>query len=36
MQNGLTLMNVPSFWHLVATGAVVILAVFVDQPRKRQ
>ncbi|MGB8463371.1 MAG: ABC transporter permease, partial [Terrimicrobiaceae bacterium] len=37
MQNGLTLMNVPSFWQFVATGAVVILAVFVDQAtRKRQ
>ena len=37
MQNGLTLLNVPSFWQFVATGAVVILAVFVDQAtRKRQ
>ena len=37
MQNGLTLMNVPSFWQLVATGVVVILAVFADQAtRKRQ
>ncbi len=37
MQNGLTLINVPSFWQYVATGAVVILAVFVDQAtRKRQ
>ena len=37
MQNGLTLMNVPSFWQFVATGAVVILAVFVDQStRQRQ
>src|SRR6202047_3359619 len=37
MQNGLTLLNVPSFWQLVATGVVVILAVFVDQAtRKRQ
>jgi len=33
----LTLMNVPSFWQFVATGAVVILAVFVDQStRQRQ
>jgi ribose transport system permease protein len=33
----LTLLNVPSFWQLVATGAVVILAVFADQAtRKRQ
>jgi ribose transport system permease protein len=37
MQNGLTLLNVPSFWQLVATGVVVILAVFVDQvTRKRR
>jgi ribose transport system permease protein len=37
LQNGLTLLNVPSFWQLVATGAVVILAVFADQAtRKRQ
>jgi ribose transport system permease protein len=37
MQNGLTLLNVPSFWQLVATGAVVIVAVFVDQvTRKRR
>src|ERR1700756_1083322 len=37
LQNGLTLLNVPSFWQLVATGVVVILAVFVDQAtRKRQ
>ncbi|MBV8377504.1 MAG: ABC transporter permease [Verrucomicrobia bacterium] len=37
LQNGLTLLNVPSFWQLVATGVVVILAVFADQAtRKRQ
>jgi ribose transport system permease protein len=37
MQNGLTLLNVPSFWQLVATGVVVIVAVFVDQvTRKRR
>ena len=37
MQNGLTLLNVPSFWQLVATGVVVIMAVFADQiTRKRQ
>jgi ribose transport system permease protein len=31
------LLNVPSFWQLVATGVVVILAVFADQAtRKRQ
>jgi ribose transport system permease protein len=37
LQNGLTLLNVPSFWQFVATGAVVILAVLLDQAtRKRQ
>jgi len=37
MQNGLTLLNVPSFWQFVATGGVVILAVLLDQvTRKRQ
>jgi ribose transport system permease protein len=37
MQNGLTLMNVPSFWQYVATGVVVILAVLADQiTRKRR
>ncbi len=35
MQNGLTLLNVPSFWQFVATGAVVILAVFVDQATRK-
>lgn len=37
MRNGLTLLNVPSFWQFVATGVVVILAVLVDQLiRKRR
>jgi ribose transport system permease protein len=36
LQNGLTLLNVPSFWQLVATGAVVILAVFADQATRRR
>ena len=31
LQNGLTLMNIPSFWQYVASGVVVILAVFADQ-----
>ena len=31
LQNGLTLMNVPSFWQYVASGFVVILAVLADQ-----
>jgi energy-coupling factor transporter ATP-binding protein EcfA2 len=36
MQNGLTLRNVASFWQYVATGAVVILAVFADQVTRRR
>lgn len=36
MQNGLTLLNVPSFWQYVATGAVVILAVLADQVTRRR
>jgi ribose transport system permease protein len=37
LQNGLTLMNVPSFWQYVASGVVVILAVYADQlTRKRR
>ena len=37
MRNGLTLLNVPSFWQYVATGVVVILAVLADQvTRKRR
>jgi len=31
LQNGLTLMNVPSFWQYVASGVVVILAVYLDR-----
>ncbi|WP_428377028.1 ABC transporter permease [Lichenicoccus sp.] len=31
LQNGLTLMNVPSFWQFVASGVVVIVAVYVDR-----
>lgn len=36
LQNGLTLLNVPSFWQLVATGTVVILAVFADQATRKR
>jgi ribose transport system permease protein len=35
LQNGLTLLNVPSFWQYVASGIVVILAVFADQSTRR-
>jgi ribose transport system permease protein len=36
MRNGLTLLNVPSFWQFVATGVVVILAVLADQVTRRR
>jgi ribose transport system permease protein len=36
LQNGLTLNNVPSFYQQVAVGAVIIVAVFVDQWRRRK
>lgn len=36
MRNGLTLLNVPSFWQYVATGVVVILAVLADQMTRRR
>ena len=31
LQNGLTLLDVPSFWQYVASGVVVILAVYLDR-----
>jgi ribose transport system permease protein len=36
MNNGLTLLNVSSLWQYVASGAVVILAVFADQATRRR
>jgi ribose transport system permease protein len=36
LQNGLTLLNVQSFWQYVASGLVVILAVFADQVTRRR
>jgi ribose transport system permease protein len=36
LQNGLTLLNVTSFWQFVASGVVVILAVFADQTTRRR
>jgi ribose transport system permease protein len=36
MRNGLTLLNVPSFWQFVATGVVVILAVLADQSTRKR
>jgi ribose transport system permease protein len=31
LQNGLTLLAVPSFYQLIAIGCVLILAVYIDQ-----
>ena len=36
LQNGLTLLNVPSFWQYVASGVVVILAVYADQATRKR
>jgi ribose transport system permease protein len=36
LQNGLTMMNVQSFWQYVASGVVVILAVLADQTTRRR
>lgn len=36
LQNGLTLLNVQSFWQYVASGLVVILAVFADRVTRRR
>jgi ribose transport system permease protein len=33
LDNGFTLLNVPAFYHMIAKGAVLILAVFIDQLR---
>ena len=33
LDNGFTLLNVPAFYQLIAKGAVLILAVFIDQLR---
>lgn len=35
LQNGLILLNVSSFYHDIARGIVIILAVYVDERRKR-
>jgi ribose transport system permease protein len=34
LQNGLTLLDVSSFWQDITRGIVIILAVFVDGVRK--
>jgi ABC-type xylose transport system permease subunit len=36
LQNGLSLLEVPTFWQGVVTGGVLILAVWVDRLRRRR
>ncbi len=36
LSNGLQIMNVPQEWQIVATGVVVILAVYLDNLRRRE
>jgi ribose transport system permease protein len=36
MLTGLVLINVPPFWQEVAVGAVLIIAVYIDQLRHRK
>ncbi|MGR3344201.1 MAG: ABC transporter permease, partial [Paracoccaceae bacterium] len=33
LTTGLVMLNVPSFWQFIVVGAVVILAVLIDQTR---
>jgi ribose transport system permease protein len=35
LRNGLTLMNVQSFWQQVASGLVIIFAVLIDKLIRR-
>ena len=34
LENGLTLLDVSSFWQNIARGIVIILAVYLDEVRK--
>jgi ribose transport system permease protein len=36
LNNGLVLLDVSSFYHDIARGAVILLAVYVDTRRRRQ
>jgi ribose transport system permease protein len=36
LRNGFILMGVQPFWQNVAVGAVLVLAVYVDQERRRR
>jgi ribose transport system permease protein len=35
IQNGLVIMGVAPFWQFIAVGAVIILAVLIDQAKER-
>jgi ABC-type xylose transport system permease subunit len=35
LTNGLQIMNVPSSWQYVVSGAVLVVAVYVDMALKR-
>lgn len=35
LNNGLNLLNISSFWQLIAKGAVILLAVYIDVLKKR-
>jgi ribose transport system permease protein len=35
LQNGFVILRVQSFWQQVAVGAVLILAVYLDQLKRR-
>jgi ribose transport system permease protein len=30
LSNGMVMLNIPSFWQMVAKGIVLILAVYID------
>lgn len=36
LNNGLNLLNINSFWQLIAKGAVILLAVYIDVLKKRK
>jgi ribose transport system permease protein len=36
LTNGLRILSVPQEWQIVVTGAIVVLAVFLDILRRRR
>ena len=36
LNNGLNLLNINSFWQLIAKGAVILLAVYMDMLKKKK